>query len=125
MVITTELTDENRLEVDRIYRRHHANDFYIPSLRDSITYACATNDNKVIGFGVVKPYPEAILVLDYDASLRDKVQAWRGLLNKAISDTALRHDQLYVSVHDDAHANLLKKHYGFKEVPGKQLYLEL
>lgn len=127
MTITEQLTGDDLEQIDVIYWKYHSKNFYIPSLIHTVTHATIKdNEGKLLAFGMVKLFPEAILILDKGASLRDRAQAWRMLLNKAINDSrAAGHEFLYATIHDENYSSLLSKHYGFKDAPGKQVFLEL
>lgn len=126
MIIDSALTKDDRTQIDDIYWKHHADTFYIPNLDHTVTHAVVRDNEKVLAFGMVKLYPEAILVMNKDCSLRDRVGAWRMLMNKAIKDTkSAGFPYLHATIHDNAYSSLLSKHYGFKESAGKQVFLEL
>ena len=126
MIITEELTNEDLKQIDDIYRKYHEDDFFIPSLAHTITYASVKNNEKIVAFGMVKLFPEAILVMNKGASHREQVIAWRMLMNYAIPRTrAQGHRYLHATIHNQEYSNLLSKHYGFKVSDGKQITLEL
>lgn len=126
MEITSFLNPSDFRQIDNIYWNYHAKSFGIPNLRDTITNACVKDDDKVIAFGMVKLYPEAILIMNYGASSRKKGEALKLLMGKAIRETReANHEFLHATIHDDAYFNLLAKHYGFAKSEGQQVFLEL
>lgn len=125
MKLNTYIRPGDLEEIEQIRRTHHA-DFDPINLDHCLTHAFVEDNNKIIAYGIVNIFPEAILILDKSAAHRDQVQAWRMLMIKAINDTREKgHEFLRAVVHDDAYFNLLHKHYGFKESIGKHIYMEL
>lgn len=86
----------------------------------------AENGNGVVGFAIVKALPEAVMALDKDASLRDKVEALKAFVYSAAHELAKMGVTEFVMFTDDPkYEALLKKHFGFVEVKGKALALDL
>lgn len=126
MIITDNLTKEDLKKIDDIYREYHQDQFYIPDLKHTVCHRVVKLEEDVIGFGMVKLFPEAILVLNKGRSHREQVMALKMLMNCAITQTwAAGHDYLHATVHNPEYSKLLSKHYGFKESDGKQISLEL
>lgn len=114
----------DEIEIDRIWRAHHADDFSVPNRKNSITEWVAEEDGKVVGYGQLKLFAEAMLVLDKDASQRAKVLALRELLLEGFRGANLAGiEDMYCFIRDPAFATLLSKHFGFEIVdnPGELL----
>jgi len=113
-------------KIDEIYRKHHAEDFGLPSLQDSITHAVAHCGDEVIGFGMVARMVEAIMVLDLDLSKRDRAKMMRELMKVAIMDAKQAgFEYLHMFVSNPAFAQVLKKHYGAQACSGEALVIKL
>lgn len=116
-------TTRDAEQVNEIYNKFHAESFAIP--RESITSATITKDNdEIVAFGAVTLLAESVLVLDLDATLREKNFAIQQLLWTAIQGvTNLHMDGIHAFVQDPEFAKVLKKHFGFKTCKGEALYL--
>jgi hypothetical protein len=118
-MIIRALKAEDIEEVDRLYRSFYENDFYLPSLSNTITHAVVEDGEKILGFGEVKVFAEAIMVLDKNKNDRTKAITMKALMTKAIEDCKkIGIEQLHVSVKDDKFIEILEKHYEFEKVKG-------
>jgi hypothetical protein len=110
--------------VDDIYRKYHQDNFGIPNLNHTLRNVVYENDGgRIVGFGMLKLIPEAIMVLDLEATPREKKMALDNLIGHAIL-TASIHD--YEHVHafvQGEFSDRLKKHYGFSKCEGEAIYL--
>lgn len=99
----------------------------VPSLHNVVDNAVITNGNdKVIAYGVLKLFCEGVLILDQSVRKRERAEAVKILLKRAIrSANAGGVENLYIISSDDNYTNVLKKRFGFKESIGKLLFLEL
>lgn len=119
-------TNGDLAQIADIYWRDHAEYLYIPSAENCVTLASAKEGERIIAFGMAKLFPEAILIIDKSATLRDRVQAFRMLMLHGIEATKeAGYKYLNATIHDETYGRMLAKHYGFKESPGKQVFLEL
>ena len=55
-------------QIDEIYLKHHKDKIQLPDLENQITSAVVENQGRVVGFGIVKIFAEAIMLLDLDES---------------------------------------------------------
>lgn len=113
--------------IDEIWRKHHANEFSVPDRRNVVTDAVIENSGgKVIAYGQVKLFAEAMLILDKDASQRDKIQAIQLLMLEAFRGTqSAKIHQLYAFIKDPEFATLISRHFGFDIVDkGELLFRE-
>jgi len=110
--------------IDRIWQKHHSNDFSVPDRRNALIDAVVEKDGEVIAYGQVKLFAEAMLILDKDASQRDKVQALKLLMLEAFrgADQAGL-NQLYCFIKDPDYATLIERHFGFSIVDKGELLL--
>jgi len=113
--------------IDEIYRTGHNESFALPDLQNQITSAVVVDDNdKIVAFGVVKVYAEAVMVVDLNQSKMDRIlemdqlfaEAYRGCEEQGIQ-------QLHVFVQDPKLQRLLERKYGFKPANGVALVKEL
>lgn len=103
--------------IDQIWQAHHSTDFSVPDRRNMICEAVVENDGRVIGYGQVKLFAEAMMILDLDASRREKVVALQLLLGHAFAGAnQARLNQMYAFIKDPDFALLLEKHFGFERV---------
>jgi len=114
-MIARNLKDSDLEILDKIYREYYQDDFYLPSLKNTITHAVIEYNNTILGFGEVKIFAEAIMILDKSKSNRIKHETMRALMYKAIQDSkSVGVEQLHVSVKDKNFADSLIKHYDFE-----------
>lgn len=120
---------EDISQIDEIWRKHHSDDFSVPDRRNAVIDAVVEGEGgKVIAYGQVKLFAEAILILDKDASPRDKYKALTLLMLEAFrgADSAGIRD-LYAFIQDPDFENLIAKHFDFEVLrnPGTLLKREL
>ena len=111
--------------IDEIFRNQP--DHNIPGLKHLIANATITDDNdKVIGYGVVKLFAEGVLLIDKRIRKRDKALAVKLSVEKAICE-AKKHgiEQLYFVTGNSSFADVLRKHWGFKNLKEEVLVLHL
>ena len=79
---------------------------------------------QVIGYGQVKLFAEAMLILDLSATRRQKVEAIKLLMLEAFRgcDQAGIH-QVYAFIKDPDFATLISRHFGFEVVDKGELLL--
>lgn len=110
-------------EIDRIFRKQ--SDLGVPSLKNVIANYTFVKSGRIIGYGVIKMYAEAVLILDDSIRKRDKAESTVHSLNLAVSTCqALGIEQLFVISNSESFTKVLKKKFGFKEASGKTLFLE-
>jgi hypothetical protein len=118
------LTQRDFQPVDSLWKKHHAENFGLPSSKHNVTSAVVENDGKVVGFGLVKVLAEAIMVLDLDVSVPDRLTAMQMLMDEAIracKDYGI--EQLHVFVKDERLSRLLQNKYAFSKVSDEVLVL--
>jgi hypothetical protein len=116
--------DLNR--INEIYETHYKDDFSIPNLNNCIGSGVVVNDSEIIGFGMIKLYPEAIILLDKSASSRNKSLALKTLFNEAKRACFSRgFEEFSAHTIDDNYTNLLIKHFKFEPMEGKRLLINL
>lgn len=111
-------------KIDDIYQKFYANDFSIPNLNHTIGNGVVSNSS-LVAFGMVKLYPEAIIVIDQDLPSITKTKALRILYEEAIKACKSHgFNELNAHVLDSKFLRILEK-LGFKSTDSKQLQLEL
>lgn len=102
--------------IDRIWQKHHSSDFSVPDRKNMIAEAVVEDvDGNVVAYGQVKLFAEAMIILDKDASRREKVLALELLLAHAFAGAnQARLNQMYAFIKDPDFALLLEKHFGFE-----------
>ena len=123
-MILREFRDEDIPAIDKIWRDHHSSDFSVPDRRNRIVDAVVVEGEQVIGYGQVKVFAEAMLILDLDASRRQKIEAIKLLMLEAFRgcDQAGIH-QVYAFIKDPDFATLISRHFGFEVVDKGELLL--
>lgn len=115
----------DELVIDEIWQKHHAKNFSVPNRDRMIIEVVAEDDSgKLVAYGQVKLFAEAIMILDKDASQRKKVQALKLLLLEAFRGTdRFGLQDLYCFCKDPEFATILNKHFSFEIVddPGELL----
>lgn len=114
--------------INEIWERYHRNEFSVPNRDNAIIDAVVEDDGKVIGYGQVKLFAEAMFILDLNASQRSKVEALILLMTEAIRGCSISGiEDLYCFIRDPQFASLISKHFSFEIVdnPGELLLRRL
>ena len=120
------LLTQDLSSIDEIYQRYYCNDFTLPNLFHTIGSGVISSDSGLVGCGMVKLYPEAIIILD-----KSKPKIMQGKALKLLFENALRvckekdYNILNAHIVDDSYANLLVKHFKFEKMNQQLLQLEL
>ena len=121
MIRKSELSDVSRILQLCSNREYDADPF-----RDILSDRVIVNGERLSGYGAVKRFTEAVLVLDKQGSTREKVESLKKLMNAAIFETKkVGVSELHVFTTDDSFANILKKHFNFVNIKGHALVREL
>ena len=111
-------------EIDKIYQKQPWNG--IPTLENVLVNRTVIKENEVVGYGVVKNFTIATMIIDPDLEKRDKASAVRQLLSVAISAGRERGlEQLYLTTPMENFADVLRNSYGFVNCPNPFLVLSL
>ena len=114
--------------VSKIWEEHHSHLYGLPNRNSIIIDAVVENKDKIIGYGQVRLFAEAMLFLDKDASPKDRVIALRKLMLEAFRGTELAGIQeIYAFIADPDFSLLIQKHFRFHPAdrPGELLIKEL
>lgn len=125
MTIVRDFKIEDVQPIDCIFKRQPS--IGVPSLKNLVINATITDDNgKIVGYGAVKIFTEAVLILDKSLSKQEKAKAVIEAMQTAIlfsKDAGV--EQLYAIASDPSFAEVLRHRYGFEECPGALLMLDL
>lgn len=104
-------------DIDKIWNLYYKNKFNLPNLNYTVSHGIVEDGQGIIGFGEVKLFAEAIMILDGSRSIRTKAMAMKAMIYKALADSkSIGLSQLHISVADNKFAEQLEKRYGFKKV---------
>lgn len=102
--------------------------FPFPDFKNMLSAAVVVKDGKVIAFGYIKQFVEAVFVPDV-TSKKNTVLSLDMLIGQLIKDTKeLGIDQIHAFVPKEDypnHLDILKKHYGFTDCIGDIVCLEV
>jgi len=101
-------------QIDDIYNKYYASDFTLPNLVHTIGSGVISDNSSVVGFGMVKLYPEALIVLDKSKPKTTQGRALKLLFREAIRVCRERQfDTLQAHSFAPDYSNLLHKHFHF------------
>lgn len=111
-------------KINEMWERCHKGKLGIPPRRFVVTEA-VTENGKVIGYGILRFFAEALLYLDTDVPPYERAKSFLMLMEQAIIDARLSGlDQINVGTDDEHFADLLRKKFKFLD-RDKVLVLEL
>jgi hypothetical protein len=115
--------------INAIWEAHHSRDFSVPNRTNSVIDAVVEDDKgRVIAYGQVKLFAEAMMILDLSMSQMMRAKAIKLLMHEAFRGTKQAGiENLYSFARDPDLVNLIRKHFGFEpcENPGDLLLREL
>lgn len=119
--------DSDVPEISAIWEKHHKHSFILPHRRDLIVEANVLDHGKLIAYGQVRHLAEPIIVIDLEATTRQKVKALDLLMNEAFRGaTRAGLKKLFAFTRDPNFADLICKHYGYERADlGEFLIREL
>ncbi len=121
-LISKEPEEKDYDEIVRLYLRDPSYDLTFGGLAERIV----KKEEKLLGYGIVKRFAEAVLVLDKDKTQREKVGTLISLLKAAIRECQIaRIDDLHVFSTDPQFSKLLINQFGFQRVKGDALVFDL
>jgi hypothetical protein len=114
--------------ISDIWEQYHSTDYGLPDRSKAVIDAVVEHEGKVIGYGQVKLFAEAMLFLDKDAPQRPRILALKALMLEAFRGTeSAGLNELYAFINDPKLLALIQKHFHFTpaERPGQLLIKEL
>ena len=89
------------------------------------TIKCTIGD-QTIGAGFLRPTVEAVMILDPDASKREKARALFFMMRQAIEDTKqVNLNEIHAWIKEPEFVDVMKRHYCFVHPRGESLILKL
>jgi len=123
----TRTSNQDVTEITKIWEEYHKHSFSLPVRKGVIVEANAVERNRIIGYGQVRLVAEPILVLDLNASKRQKIRALELLMNEAfrgVSQAGLK--RIFAFTRDPEFTDLVVKHFGYERADlGEFLIKEL
>lgn len=93
---------------------------------DIFGHTVVVEDDEIVGYGVVKLFAEAIIVIDDAQSNFKKAKIIKQLADLAVGQCShLGLKRLYAFTDDEAYAEQLVQHYSFNKITAKSLVLYL
>lgn len=116
-------TNKDIPEIERVYKHH---DFALPISASEVAGVALDDNDKVVGFIMVRRIAETILILDLERSQRDRIQALKACFEGALFESRLAgFDQIHAFVQDVGFSELLKKHFGFRPCVGEAIVTDI
>lgn len=118
VALSHQINKDAVLELDKLWQEHWG-EYSLPDRRNSITDAVTRNENgRIIGYGQVKLFAEAMLFIDPTARQRDKAKSVQYLMHEAfrgVEEYGLH--EMYAFIKNPDFSQLIQKRYGFHSVP--------
>ena len=113
-------------KVDELWRKHHENQFSLPALMPSIITCVVEDEQGMIAFGNLKVFAETVMVMDHDRSPIVRAKAFREIMPVAIMGAQqVGISEIHAVTLDPSFGDVLRKHFGFSNVLGEHLKLEV
>lgn len=127
MMKITSTSDADVKRITEIWDKHHSRGFSLPHRKNLIVEANIVDDGKIIAYGQVRHVAEPIIVLDLDATRRQKIRALEMLMLEAFRGTSRAGlDRLFAFTRDPDFADLIVKHFAYERADlGEFLIREL
>lgn len=115
-------------QIDQIWKEHWRNESSILDRKNAIVDRVVEDSGRIIAYGQVHHFAEAMAFPDMNCSLRERILALKLLLTEAfigVDKAGLK--ELYIFSRQPEFANILSKHFGFEIVdnPGELLLREV
>lgn len=125
-IISREFRESDIMPIDEIYNRQPS--LGVPSLKNMIINSTLEDEitGKIVGYGVVKIFAEAVLILDKEIPKQDRAVALTEAMQTCLlfcKDAGV--EVLYAVASDENFAKVLEKSYLFHRVPGTLLCKEV
>lgn len=116
-------TREDFFQAIEIYKKNGQTYQFDPfKERTILDDAVVLKDGRVIAYGMVKLFAEAVLVLDHDAGRIEKAKALKDLMGLAVQVTKNKGiPELYTFADDEKFSNLLIEQFNFERITSNPL----
>lgn len=112
--------------ISTIYEQYYRGEYELPNLDRTLTNAVVEVNGQITGFGLVKLWSEAVMVLDKSRSVRVKVNTFDALMNHALKASQhYKMDKIYAVVADPRFQGIMEKHFDFKPIENTVLEREI
>lgn len=119
-------TKEDFVKVIEIYRNNYNYHFDPFTPNSIIDDAVAVKDGKIIAYGMVKVFAEAVFLADPTTLRIERSKALKALMELAEEKTKKANiKELYTFTSNGAFKNLLKEQFGFSEIMSPALVKDL
>jgi hypothetical protein len=114
-MILRNLQPQDLQQINAFWEKHHKGTYGIPKRTFVVTDAVTTSKDKVVGYGIVRMFAEALLYLDKDMSKFQQTKSFKLLMEQAlINCNRAGLDQLNIGVADENFKETLISGFGFK-----------
>lgn len=119
-----DFSDEDIPEIDKIHKKQP--ELGVPSLRHVLVNKVFEENGRIVGYGVIKIFSEAVLIIDKDISKVSKGRVLKTGMKIAL-DTCKKNklEQLYLITSFPNFANILAKHYKARLCNGSTMLIDL
>jgi hypothetical protein len=114
-----------KADLDLIQAFHKNHSSHELEFTNSMFHGVYENENGIIAYGAVKEFKECVISVDLSKNLRDKDEAIKELFAASIYLAGLNGETTLYAFAQDSFAALLKKHFGFVEIPEKLLAIKV
>lgn len=113
------------MPIDAIFKRQPG--LGVPGFKNMIANSTVVDDDgDVIGYGILKTFSEGVLILDRSRPKKEKAQAVKLTVEKAIEEAKKAGiEHLYFLTSNSSFADVLRKRWSFKNVDEEVLMLRL
>lgn len=117
MIKLRDFHEDDILLLDELWRAHWT-EYSLPHRDNRIIDSVVVDDDKIIGYGQVKLFSEAMLFLDPTVRVRNRIRAIDLLMHEAFRGTnEAQIEELYCFIKDPKFSALIQKRYNFKLIP--------
>ena len=109
-------------EIEKIHSRFHQDGFNMPEIANAYATAIVEDNDKILGFGMVRDITESIMILDLSLPLTTKTEVLTELIKESVRKS--HHPFIHSFVENQIFDMMLKKRYGYKPCKGAALCLE-
>jgi N-acetylglutamate synthase-like GNAT family acetyltransferase len=107
---------EDAAQVDEIFDRCHKGTFARPNLSHVVSAAVMEHDGKIVGFGALEAILEAVMIIDLDLGVNERVEILRQLLDAARFITRDKgFERFYMFPSDEIFADVLVNRFGMSK----------
>jgi hypothetical protein len=119
-IVSREFRESDIKAIDDIYRRQP--ELGVPGLKNVIINSTLVDGNTgaIVGYGAVKIFAEAVLILDKSITKRDRAFAVKEAMHTALTFCRAKGlEMLYAIATNDKFGKVLENRYKFSKVPGE------